>query len=157
MLPGKGNCREFCSYTSLGSTVGILVSSHSRGVGKVGIPNPGIVTSVSPPHSDIYLMEKELAKEQERNNRHRPPKILEPPAFQEPPPKVGKGQSPPWGTRVGFPGLDAEEFPAFFPVPTAQQAHVQAAIPEQPPGSQAAIPGENSRGRGIPQGSGPRG
>lgn len=40
--------------------------------------------------SDIYLMEKELAKEQERNNRHRPPKILEPPSFQEPPPKVGR-------------------------------------------------------------------
>uniref|UniRef100_U3JM74 Protein-tyrosine kinase 2-beta n=1 Tax=Ficedula albicollis TaxID=59894 RepID=U3JM74_FICAL len=40
--------------------------------------------------SDIYLMEKELAKEQERNNRHRPPKILEPPAFQEPPPKPSR-------------------------------------------------------------------
>lgn len=39
-------------------------------------------------------MEKELAKEQERNNRHRPPKILEPPSFQEPPPKVRRGQSP---------------------------------------------------------------
>ncbi|XP_009570557.1 PREDICTED: protein-tyrosine kinase 2-beta-like, partial [Fulmarus glacialis] len=31
--------------------------------------------------SDIYLMEKELAKEQERNNRHRPPKIMEPVCF----------------------------------------------------------------------------
>ncbi|NXS86730.1 FAK2 kinase, partial [Erpornis zantholeuca] len=40
--------------------------------------------------SDIYLMEKELAKERERNNRHRPPKILEPPAFQEPPPKPSR-------------------------------------------------------------------
>ncbi|NWX93030.1 FAK2 kinase, partial [Nothoprocta pentlandii] len=40
--------------------------------------------------SDIYLMEKELAKEQERNNRHRPPKIMEPPAFQEPPPKPSR-------------------------------------------------------------------
>uniref|UniRef100_A0A8B9YZB3 Protein-tyrosine kinase 2-beta n=1 Tax=Buteo japonicus TaxID=224669 RepID=A0A8B9YZB3_9AVES len=40
--------------------------------------------------SDIYLMEKELAKEQERNNRHRPPKILEPPSFQEPPPKPSR-------------------------------------------------------------------
>ncbi|XP_077032558.1 protein-tyrosine kinase 2-beta isoform X4 [Agelaius phoeniceus] len=36
--------------------------------------------------SDIYLMEKELAQEQERSSRHRPPKILEPPEFQEPPP-----------------------------------------------------------------------
>ncbi|NWU96315.1 FAK2 kinase, partial [Upupa epops] len=40
--------------------------------------------------SDIYLMEKELAREQERNNRHRPPKILEPPSFQEPPPKPSR-------------------------------------------------------------------
>ncbi|XP_009877181.1 PREDICTED: protein-tyrosine kinase 2-beta, partial [Apaloderma vittatum] len=40
--------------------------------------------------SDIYLMEKELAKEQERNNRHRPPKILEPLPFQEPPPKPSR-------------------------------------------------------------------
>ncbi|XP_036261087.1 protein-tyrosine kinase 2-beta isoform X1 [Molothrus ater] len=36
--------------------------------------------------SDIYLMEKELAREQERSSRHRPPRILEPPEFQEPPP-----------------------------------------------------------------------
>ncbi|NXA17631.1 FAK2 kinase, partial [Ibidorhyncha struthersii] len=40
--------------------------------------------------SDIYLMEKELAKEQEKNNRHRPPKIMEPPSFQEPPPKPSR-------------------------------------------------------------------
>ncbi|NXA54013.1 FAK2 kinase, partial [Nothocercus julius] len=40
--------------------------------------------------SDIYLMEKELAKEQERNHRHRPPKIMEPPSFQEPPPKPSR-------------------------------------------------------------------
>uniref|UniRef100_A0A8D2PX58 non-specific protein-tyrosine kinase n=1 Tax=Zosterops lateralis melanops TaxID=1220523 RepID=A0A8D2PX58_ZOSLA len=40
--------------------------------------------------ADIYLMEKELAKEQERNNRHRPPKILEPSGFQEPPPKPSR-------------------------------------------------------------------
>ncbi|TRZ07467.1 hypothetical protein HGM15179_019642 [Zosterops borbonicus] len=47
---------------------------------------------MSPPffRSDIYLMEKELAKEQERNNRHRPPKILEPSGFQEPPPKPSR-------------------------------------------------------------------
>ncbi|XP_010000525.1 PREDICTED: protein-tyrosine kinase 2-beta [Chaetura pelagica] len=40
--------------------------------------------------SDIYLMEKDLAKEQERNNRHRPPKIMEPPSFQDPPPKPSR-------------------------------------------------------------------
>ncbi|XP_050161865.1 protein-tyrosine kinase 2-beta isoform X4 [Myiozetetes cayanensis] len=40
--------------------------------------------------SDIYLMEKELAEEQERNHRHRPPKITEPPALQEPPPKPSR-------------------------------------------------------------------
>ncbi|OPJ68347.1 protein-tyrosine kinase 2-beta isoform A [Patagioenas fasciata monilis] len=40
--------------------------------------------------SDIYLMEKELAKEQERNNRHRPPKIMEPSSYQEPPPKPSR-------------------------------------------------------------------
>ncbi|XP_058691256.1 protein-tyrosine kinase 2-beta isoform X1 [Poecile atricapillus] len=40
--------------------------------------------------SDIYLMEKELAQEQERNQRHRAPKILEPPTFQEPPPKPSR-------------------------------------------------------------------
>ncbi|NWI95970.1 FAK2 kinase, partial [Pitta sordida] len=45
--------------------------------------------------SDIYLAEKELAKEQERNNRHRPPKILEPPAFQEPPPKPSRAMYKP--------------------------------------------------------------
>ncbi|XP_027488103.1 protein-tyrosine kinase 2-beta-like [Corapipo altera] len=35
-------------------------------------------------------MEKELAEEQERNQRQRPPKIVEPPAFQEPPPKPSR-------------------------------------------------------------------
>ncbi|NXO77716.1 FAK2 kinase, partial [Sitta europaea] len=40
--------------------------------------------------SDIYQMETELAQEQERNHRHRPPKILEPPEFQEPPPKPSR-------------------------------------------------------------------
>ncbi|XP_063037619.1 LOW QUALITY PROTEIN: protein-tyrosine kinase 2-beta-like [Melospiza melodia melodia] len=39
--------------------------------------------------SDIYLMEKELAQEQERSGRHRPPRILEPP-FPEPPPKPSR-------------------------------------------------------------------
>ncbi|XP_072782329.1 protein-tyrosine kinase 2-beta isoform X3 [Taeniopygia guttata] len=42
--------------------------------------------------SDIYLMEKEVAEEQERSGRHRPPKILEPPEFQEPPPKPSRPQ-----------------------------------------------------------------
>uniref|UniRef100_A0A8C9I3W8 Protein-tyrosine kinase 2-beta n=1 Tax=Piliocolobus tephrosceles TaxID=591936 RepID=A0A8C9I3W8_9PRIM len=37
--------------------------------------------------SDIYQMEKDIAMEQERNARYRTPKILEPTAFQEPPPK----------------------------------------------------------------------
>ncbi|XP_048657496.1 protein-tyrosine kinase 2-beta isoform X8 [Marmota marmota marmota] len=37
--------------------------------------------------SDIYQMEKDIAIEQERNARYRPPKILEPIASQEPPPK----------------------------------------------------------------------
>lgn len=40
--------------------------------------------------SDIYQMEKDIAIEQERNARYRPPKILEPTAFQEPPPKVSQ-------------------------------------------------------------------
>lgn len=69
----------------------------SLGMGDKSLPEglcqgslPGLSPSVSP-CSDIYLMEKELAKEQERNNRHRPPKILEPPSFQEPPPKVRRG------------------------------------------------------------------
>lgn len=35
-------------------------------------------------------MEKDIAIEQERNARYRPPKILEPTAFQEPPPKVSQ-------------------------------------------------------------------
>ncbi|XP_064911573.1 protein-tyrosine kinase 2-beta isoform X6 [Columba livia] len=45
--------------------------------------------------SDIYLMEKELAKEQERNNRHRPPKIMEPSSYQEPPPKPSRPRHKP--------------------------------------------------------------
>ncbi|KAM9071048.1 protein-tyrosine kinase 2-beta isoform X4 [Sarcophilus harrisii] len=40
--------------------------------------------------SDVYQMEKEIAKEQERNIRYRTPKILEPIAFQEPPPKPSR-------------------------------------------------------------------
>ncbi|XP_073529941.1 protein-tyrosine kinase 2-beta isoform X2 [Phyllobates terribilis] len=37
--------------------------------------------------SDIYQTEKEIAKDKERNNRQRPPKIIEPVSAQEPPPK----------------------------------------------------------------------
>ncbi|NWR43656.1 FAK2 kinase, partial [Regulus satrapa] len=81
---------EFRSHIALQET-GIPLPSPLPGVvGKAGIPAAGIATSVSPPRSDIYLMEKELAKEQERNSRHRPPKILEPPASQEPPPKPSR-------------------------------------------------------------------
>ncbi|XP_072489959.1 protein-tyrosine kinase 2-beta isoform X2 [Notamacropus eugenii] len=40
--------------------------------------------------SDVYQMEKEIAKEQERNTRYRTPKILEPTAFQDPPPKPSR-------------------------------------------------------------------
>ncbi|XP_068039200.1 protein-tyrosine kinase 2-beta isoform X2 [Anomalospiza imberbis] len=60
--------------------------------------------------SDIYLMEKELAKEQERNNRHRPPKILEPPAFQEPPPKPSRPMyKPPSQNNLLAPKLQFQE------------------------------------------------
>ncbi|XP_021116974.1 protein-tyrosine kinase 2-beta isoform X3 [Heterocephalus glaber] len=40
--------------------------------------------------SDIYQMEKDIAIEQERNTRYRPPKILEPTIYQEPPPKPSR-------------------------------------------------------------------
>uniref|UniRef100_A0A8C5MKZ3 non-specific protein-tyrosine kinase n=1 Tax=Leptobrachium leishanense TaxID=445787 RepID=A0A8C5MKZ3_9ANUR len=40
--------------------------------------------------SDIYHTEKDIAKEKERNNRQRPPKIIEPLAAQEPPPKPSR-------------------------------------------------------------------
>ncbi|XP_053918010.1 protein-tyrosine kinase 2-beta isoform X3 [Cuculus canorus] len=60
--------------------------------------------------SDIYLMEKELAKEQERNNRHRPPKILEPPSFQEPPPKPSRPKyKPPPQNNLLAPKLQFQE------------------------------------------------
>ncbi|XP_074847532.1 protein-tyrosine kinase 2-beta isoform X1 [Carettochelys insculpta] len=56
--------------------------------------------------SDIYLMEKEIAREQERNNRHRPPKIMEPMAFQEPPPKPSRPKyKPPPQTNLLAPKL----------------------------------------------------
>nr|XP_008517528.1 PREDICTED: protein-tyrosine kinase 2-beta [Equus przewalskii] len=40
--------------------------------------------------SDVYQMEKDIDTEQERNARYRPPKILEPTALQEPPPKPSR-------------------------------------------------------------------
>lgn len=40
--------------------------------------------------SDIYQTEKDILKEQERNNRHRPPKIVEPAICHEPPPKPNR-------------------------------------------------------------------
>ncbi|XP_018119613.1 protein-tyrosine kinase 2-beta isoform X2 [Xenopus laevis] len=40
--------------------------------------------------SDIYQTEKEIIKDKERNNRQRPPKIIEPPPMQEPPPKPSR-------------------------------------------------------------------
>lgn len=56
--------------------------------------------------SDIYQMEKDIAIEQERNARYRPPKILEPPAFQEPPPKPSRPKyRPPPQTNLLAPKL----------------------------------------------------
>ncbi|KFU93036.1 Protein-tyrosine kinase 2-beta [Chaetura pelagica] len=60
--------------------------------------------------SDIYLMEKDLAKEQERNNRHRPPKIMEPPSFQDPPPKPSRPRyKPPPQSNLLAPKLQFQE------------------------------------------------
>ncbi|XP_038626862.1 protein-tyrosine kinase 2-beta isoform X1 [Tachyglossus aculeatus] len=44
--------------------------------------------------SDIYKLEKDIAKEQERN-RYRPPKIMEPSLYQEPPPKPSRPKCKP--------------------------------------------------------------
>ncbi|XP_006153293.1 protein-tyrosine kinase 2-beta isoform X3 [Tupaia chinensis] len=56
--------------------------------------------------SDIYQMEKDIAIEQERNTRYRPPKILEPIAFQEPPPKPSRPKyRPPPQTNLLAPKL----------------------------------------------------
>uniref|UniRef100_A0A8D2IYJ0 Protein-tyrosine kinase 2-beta n=1 Tax=Varanus komodoensis TaxID=61221 RepID=A0A8D2IYJ0_VARKO len=56
--------------------------------------------------SDIYQMEKEIAREQERNSRHRPPKIMEPPSYQEPPPKPSRPKyKPPAQTNLLAPKL----------------------------------------------------
>ncbi|XP_044864973.1 protein-tyrosine kinase 2-beta isoform X3 [Mauremys mutica] len=60
--------------------------------------------------SDIYLMEKDIAREQERNNRHRPPKIMEPMSFQEPPPKPSRPKyKPPPQTNLLAPKLQFQE------------------------------------------------
>uniref|UniRef100_A0A2R8M8V3 Protein-tyrosine kinase 2-beta n=1 Tax=Callithrix jacchus TaxID=9483 RepID=A0A2R8M8V3_CALJA len=56
--------------------------------------------------SDIYQMEKDIAMEQERNARYRTPKILEPTAFQEPPPKPSRPKyRPPPQTNLLAPKL----------------------------------------------------
>ncbi|XP_077187477.1 protein-tyrosine kinase 2-beta isoform X3 [Paroedura picta] len=56
--------------------------------------------------SDIYQMEKDIVREQERNNRHRPPKIMEPTSFQEPPPKPSRPKyKPPPQTNLLAPKL----------------------------------------------------
>ncbi|XP_058020735.1 protein-tyrosine kinase 2-beta isoform X1 [Ahaetulla prasina] len=56
--------------------------------------------------SDIYQMEKEIAREQEKNNRRRPPKIMEPTSFQEPPPKPSRPKyKPPPQTNLLAPKL----------------------------------------------------
>ncbi|KAM5307308.1 protein-tyrosine kinase 2-beta isoform 2-T7 [Glossophaga mutica] len=60
--------------------------------------------------SDIYQMEKDIAMEQERNARYRPPKILEPTAFQEPPPKPSRPKyRPPPQTNLLAPKLQFQE------------------------------------------------
>ncbi|XP_051016695.1 protein-tyrosine kinase 2-beta isoform X2 [Acomys russatus] len=60
--------------------------------------------------SDIYQMEKDIAVEQERNARYRPPKILEPTAFQEPPPKPSRPKyRPPPQTNLLAPKLQYQE------------------------------------------------
>ncbi|XP_072842251.2 protein-tyrosine kinase 2-beta isoform X2 [Pogona vitticeps] len=56
--------------------------------------------------SDIYQMEKDIVREQERNNRHRPPKIMEPTSLQEPPPKPSRPKyKPPPQTNLLAPKL----------------------------------------------------
>ncbi|XP_036279676.1 protein-tyrosine kinase 2-beta isoform X2 [Pipistrellus kuhlii] len=59
--------------------------------------------------SDVYQMEKDLAIEQERNARYRPPKILEP-LVQEPPPKPSRPKyRPPPQTNLLAPNLQFQE------------------------------------------------
>ncbi|XP_054557048.1 protein-tyrosine kinase 2-beta isoform X2 [Talpa occidentalis] len=60
--------------------------------------------------SDIYQMEKDIAIEQERNTRYRPPKILEPTVYQEPPPKPSRPKyRPPPQTNLLAPKLQFQE------------------------------------------------
>ncbi|XP_066197520.1 protein-tyrosine kinase 2-beta isoform X3 [Saccopteryx leptura] len=61
--------------------------------------------------SDIYQMEKDITIEQERNARYRPPKILEPVTYQEPPPKPSrpKYRPPPPQTNLLAPKLQFQE------------------------------------------------
>ncbi|KAM6149795.1 protein-tyrosine kinase 2-beta isoform 3-T3 [Erethizon dorsatum] len=60
--------------------------------------------------SDIYQMEKDIAIEQERNARYRPPKILEPTVYQEPPPKPSRPKyRPPPQTNLLAPKLQFQE------------------------------------------------
>ncbi|XP_058406443.1 protein-tyrosine kinase 2-beta isoform X2 [Diceros bicornis minor] len=60
--------------------------------------------------SDIYQMEKDIDAEQERNAHYRPPKILEPTAFQEPPPKPSRPKyRPPPQTNLLAPTLQFQE------------------------------------------------
>uniref|UniRef100_T1DJF8 Protein-tyrosine kinase 2-beta n=1 Tax=Crotalus horridus TaxID=35024 RepID=T1DJF8_CROHD len=60
--------------------------------------------------SDIYQMEKEIAREQEKNNRRCPPKIMEPTSFQEPPPKPSRPKyKPPPQTNLLAPKLQFQE------------------------------------------------
>lgn len=60
--------------------------------------------------SDIYQMERDIAIEQERNARYRPPKILQPTAFQEPPPKPSRPKyRPPPQTNLLTPKLQFQE------------------------------------------------
>ena len=132
--------------------------------------HPALSPSVSP-CSDIYLMEKELAKEQERNNRHRPPKIMEPPSFQEPPPKVRRGQSPcgqhrqvPLPTLTHRWVLQKWDLPSLAPTLHSSLLHSpQPSRPryKPPPQSNLLAPKlqfqVRLRGRSIPQGPEQRG
>ncbi|KAM5264180.1 protein-tyrosine kinase 2-beta isoform 2-T2 [Ctenodactylus gundi] len=60
--------------------------------------------------SDIYQMEKDIAIEQERSARYRPPKILEPTTYQEPPPKPSRPKyRPPPQTNLLAPKLQFQE------------------------------------------------
>ncbi|XP_012879696.1 PREDICTED: protein-tyrosine kinase 2-beta isoform X2 [Dipodomys ordii] len=60
--------------------------------------------------SDIHQMEKDIAIDQERSARYRPPKILEPATYQEPPPKPSRPKyRPPPQTNLLAPKLQFQE------------------------------------------------